>query len=98
MIYHSYENKKCYFPPLMSNGEISFAPDAEGTLGYTADDYSRKGVGAFDGIVVRSRRRSALCANLKARVFPMGKFVFGSNNTLEKWSQELLSDEGCVVS
>ena len=98
MIYHSYENKKCYFPPLMSNGEISFAPDAEGTLGYTADDYSRKGVGAFDGIVVRSRRRSALCTNLKARLFPMGKFVFGSNNTLEKWSQELLSDDGCVVS
>ena len=98
MIYHSYENKKCYFPPLMSNGEISFAPDAEGTLGYTADDYSRKDVGAFDGIVVRSRRRSALCTNLKARLFPMGKFVFGSSSTLGEWSQELLSDEGCVTS
>jgi hypothetical protein len=78
MIYHSYENKKCYFPPLLSNGEISFAPDAEGVLAYSMEEYRRKGVQVFDGIVVRSGRRLALCDSNDqiAKLFPMGKFTF----------------------
>ena len=59
MKYSSVENKKDYFPPLLSNGEISFAPDAEGMLGYSFSDYRNKGIHAFDGMVVRSARRTA---------------------------------------
>ena len=58
MKYASSENRACYFPPMLSNGEIAFAADAEGMLGYTNDEYRAKNLHAFDGIVVRSGRRS----------------------------------------
>ena len=76
MLYKSSENNRCYFPPLLSNGDISFAPDAEGMLGYSLNDCKERGVQAFDGIVVRAARRSALCNSLHARLFPFGKFTF----------------------
>ena len=98
MVYHSSENKKCYFPPMLSNGEISLAPDAEGMLGYTFQDYLNKGVKGFDGIVVRAARRSAMCHNLLARLFPFGKFTFSIGSTLEDWSQTLETEKGIVES
>lgn len=98
MIYHSFENRNCYFPPLLSNGEISLAPDAEGTLNYCAKDFSNKHVLAFDGVVVRCGRRSPLCNELQARLFPMGKFTFSSCSKLEKWSQELIPEKGFFKS
>ena len=98
MIYHSYENKEFYFPPLLSNGEISLAPDAEGMLSYTAEECSKRRLGAFDGIVVRARRRSALCSKLYARLFPMGKFTFEHDGELESWSQELVDEKGFFKS
>ena len=98
MIYSNSENKPCYFPPLLSNGEIAFAPDMEGTLSYTFDDYFKNGVQAFDGIVVRVARRSALCNALRARLFPMGKFVFQEGSSLCDWQQELIENEGRMES
>ena len=100
MVYHSYENKKDYFPPLLSNGEISFAPDAEGVLAYSMEEYQRKGVQVFDGIVVRSGRRLALCDSndQQAKLFPMGKFAFSSSSKLVKWSQSLKVEEGSFES
>ena len=32
MTYSSFQNRPDYAPPMLSNGDISFAPDAEGTL------------------------------------------------------------------
>ena len=75
MTYNSKENKR-YFPPLLSNGEISFAPDSEGMINYRWNDYAKKNIKAFDGIVVRSARRTAKCTNLNARLFPFGSFSF----------------------
>lgn len=98
MIYHSSENKKSYFPPLLSNGEISFAPDAQGTLGYTMAECQKNGMHAFDGIVVRAERRSALCNSLQARLFPMGKFVFKADSALVDWSQSLELEKGLFES
>ena len=48
MTYHSTENRECYFPPMLSNGDISFAPDAEGMLGYSARDYQDKGFAVME--------------------------------------------------
>lgn len=98
MTYHSTEHRACYFPPLLSNGEITMAPDAEGTLGYTKVEYRQKGITAFDGIVVRAARRSALCHTLQARLFPFGKFVFGTSAALSEWSQTLRPELGLVES
>lgn len=70
MAYHSHERRPDYAPPMLSNGDISFAPDAEGTLGYTYSDYLKKGINAYDGVVVRAARRTALCNALQARLFP----------------------------
>ena len=98
MIYQSKENKKCYFPPLLSNGDISLAPDAEGTLRYTMAECQSRGMHAFDGIVVRAERRSALCNALQARFFPMGKFVFSADAPLSEWSQELKPEDGVFES
>ncbi len=98
MIYHNSENKKYYFPPLLSNGKISFAPDSEGMLGYSSIEYRNKGVTAFDGMVVRSARRTALCNTLQARLFPFGKFTFYEGSPLEDWSQSLEVERGIFES
>lgn len=94
MLYKSSKNKRCYFPPLLSNGDISFAPDAEGMIGYSLNDCKERGVQAFDGIVVRAARRSALCNSLHARLFPFGKFTFSEGSALESWSQNLEVEGG----
>ena len=94
MTYRSEENKICYFPLVLSNGNISFAADAEGMLGYTFDDYKKKGVRAFDGIVVRYARRSAMCNDVRARLFPFGKFTFSEGTPLRQWTQDLNVEKG----
>lgn len=98
MTYHSAENKEYYFPPLLSNGDISFAPDAEGMLGYTKKGYEEKHFIVFDGIVVRAARRSAVCTDLQARLFPLGKFTFNSGSPLSEWSQTLEAEQGIFES
>lgn len=98
MTYHNSEDKKCYFPPLLSNGDIAFDPDAEGAIGYTVFDYREKGVSAFDGIVVRTARRSALCDGLQATLFPFGKWTFGEGTALKEWSQTLVCEKGFFES
>lgn len=96
--YNSQDGRECYFPPLLSNGKISFAPDAEGMLGYSMDDFKAKNMDAFDGIVVRTERRTALCENLQARLFPLGKFIFTEGSELREWSQTLETENGIVKS
>ena len=98
MAYRSHERRPDYAPPMLSNGDISFAPDAEGTLGYTRADYAKKGVDAYDGIVVRAARRTALCNSLQARLFPFGKFIFREGSPLTEWSQSLVVEKGCIES
>ena len=98
MTYHSEENKNHYFPPMLSNGDISFAVDAEGMIGYMLEDYKKKGINAFDGIVVRYARRSAMCNDVRARLFPFGKFTFREGSSLEQWTQELNVENGFFES
>lgn len=99
MIYHSTENKKCYSPPILSNGDISLAPDPEGMLGYSTETFEKRDIhGAWDGIVIRVARRTALCNNLQAVFFPLGKFVFNEGSALESWSQSLEAERGFFES
>ena len=62
------------------------------------EEYNQKGIYAFDGIVVRSARRTAMCNALRARLFPFGKFKFLEGSNLEKWSQNLLVEKGFFES
>ena len=98
MKYYSSENKKYYFPPLLSNGNMAFAVDEQGTIGYSMADYVKKGIVAFDGIVIRAGRRSALCNSLQARLFPLGKFIFDEGSQTEDWWQNLEVEKGYFES
>lgn len=98
MKYASSENRACYFPPMLSNGEIAFAADAEGMLGYTNDEYRAKNLHAFDGIVVRSGRRTGLCKDMRGRLFPFGKFTFNEGSQLTDWWQSLETEKGFFES
>lgn len=98
MTYNSTQNEKCYFPPMLSNGDISLAPDAEGMLGYTQEAYQKSDMHAFDGMVVRCARRTAIATSVRARLFPFGKFIFGQGSALENWSQSLDIENGFFES
>lgn len=100
MLYDSRRRSDCYFPPILGNGDISFAPDCEGMLNYTLDDYwNGSGMEAFDGIVVRCGRRSNNSAKTgTSRLFSFGKFKFNEGSALKEWSQELMAEKGRVES
>lgn len=98
MQYESKRNASCYFPPILGNGEIAFAPDHEGTLNYSAAQYKVKGISAFDGIVVRCGRRTNKNRRINARLFSLGSFSFNEGTAVNEWSQELVPEAGCVKS
>lgn len=99
MLYKKDMNSEFYFPPILGNGDISLAPDCEGTLNYTAEDFNKKGVEAFDGMVARCARRTANTKSLiRSRLFSLGKFTFNEGSTLLDWSQELITQKGCIKS
>ena len=99
MLYNSKDNSACYFPPILGNGEISFAPDCEGTMNYTMSQYVEKGLTAFDGLVVRCGRRCSRTARTgNSFLFSFGRIFFGEGSRLEDWSQELIEEKGCVES
>ncbi len=99
MLYNGKENAACYFPPILGNGEISLAPDCEGMLNYTMEQYAQNGPTAFDGIVVRCGRRcSPTAATGSSFLFPFGKFRFGKNGDLTDWKQQLFEERGCIES
>ena len=95
MLYNSKDNSACYFPPILGNGEISFAPDCEGTMNYTMSQYVEKGLTAFDGLVVRCGRRCSRTARTgNSFLFSFGRIFFGEGSRLEDWSQELIEEKG----
>ena len=99
MIYKSDMNLEYYFPPILGNGDISLAPDCEGTLNYTAAEYEEKDLKAFDGIVARCGRRSNNNKRMiRSRLFSFGKFKFNEGSKIKSWSQNLLCEKGRVES
>ena len=86
LTYNSTENKAFYFPPFLSNGEIAFAPDPEGALGYTKEDFAKKGIHhCFDGMVVCSARRCAPSNQTNAALFSFGKWIFHEEKVWSKF-------------
>ena len=55
MTYHSTSKDLNYFPPLLGNGDLTFAPDCQGVLDYTARDFGKECTyTTFDGAVFRA--------------------------------------------
>ena len=99
MLYQGKTNAESYFPPILGNGDISLAPDCEGTLNYSFEQYEKKGLSAFDGIVVRCGRRSNNnCRVGQSKLYSNGKNIFNEGSPIEDWSQELVEDKGYVQS
>lgn len=99
MMYDGNKKLDCYFPPILGNGEIAFAPDCEGMLDYTFEQFEKEGLEAFDGIVVRCGRRSNNNARVgTSRLFSFGQFSFHEGSELKRWTQDLKVENGCIES
>ncbi len=97
MLYCSKENNASYFPPMLGNGDVSFAVDPEGTLNYTARDFGV--MHAFDGVLFRAGRRMSMRHDaMRACIMGLGKWIFLSGDRLCEWEQELMVERGLVRS
>ncbi len=98
MKYCSEERNRSYFPPLLGNGDMSFAVDCEGTLAYRATDFPAIKA-AFSGGIFRAGRRLPVTHDkIPARLLSFGKFVFDVGSPLVGFTQELIPDCGLVRS
>lgn len=99
MKYTSKMGSECYYPPILSNGELVLAPTAEGTLDYTKEKDFPNFKKAYDGVIYREGRRAIeWLPNFDAVLIPFGSFSFGRGAELVDFEQELCADEGCVRS
>ncbi len=99
MKYNSRTRSECYYPPILSNGDIVIAPSADGTVGYTKDkdfpDFKR----AYDGRIYRAGRRViGWLPNFDTALVSFGSFSFSRGAELVDFEQELCVDEGCIRS
>lgn len=99
MKYSSKTRSECYYPPILSNGDIVIAPSADGTVGYTKNqdfpDFKR----AYDGCIYRAGRRAiGGPPNFDAALISFGSFHFSRGAELVDFEQELCIDEGCIRS
>lgn len=93
MIYRSEENRKDYFPAILGNGQVAFAPDCEGVL---------TGAAAFDGdaqspfIWWEGRRTAKRAADRVAyTLYPFGALAFSAGaGELVRFDDDLLVREG----
>ena len=100
MTYHSTSKDLNYFPPLLGNGDLTFAPDCQGVLDYTARDFGKECTyTTFDGAVFRAGRRFPVYPDrAPARILAFGRFFFDSGRELLDWTQELSVVTGTVSS
>ncbi len=99
MKYTSKMGAECYYPPILSNGELVLAPTAEGTLDYTKEKDFPNFKKAYDGVIYREGRRAIeWLPNFDAVLIPFGSFSFKRGAELVAFEQELCVDEGCVRS
>ena len=82
MRYKSEQKSECYFPPLLGNGDLSFAIDAEGTVHYEEKDFG--GMECFDGVSYRARRRLQVGhERVPAKILSHGKLWFEKGEELK---------------
>lgn len=93
MIYKSTEPREDYCPPILGNGDISFAVDAEGTLAKrTLPDVKN----VPSPYIFRAGRRGVLNYDKdeRANLFSFGSFYFRLGSKLIDFEQELVASEG----
>lgn len=94
MRYQSTQNAPDYFPPILGNGEISFAVDCEGVTNFNA---AYNEIKAFSGVIFRAGRRLPIFPNrTPARILSFGRLAFDTSSPLHAWEQELAETEGVV--
>ncbi|MBO5756018.1 MAG: hypothetical protein J6R89_08195 [Clostridia bacterium] len=94
-MYDSTQAAKTYFPPMLGNGDVTFRPDAEGGLGYSAKDFPINSVS--DGAVFRAGRRAASTKSALGAPYPLtslGRFFFDTGSLPLHFTQELHIDKG----
>lgn len=99
MKYNSKTRAACYYPPILSNGEIVIAPTAEGDICYTKEKDFPDFKKAYDGCIYRAGRRAIEgVPNFEAALLSFGTFKFLRGANLKEFEQELCINEGCVRS
>lgn len=98
MVYQSTEERACYFPPILGNGEISLSPDCEGGTAYEKKDFPAIDV-APSGCIFRAGRRLPILPNrTPAKILSFGTLGFDRGVKPDVWQQELISEKGIVES
>ena len=98
MLYDSQNKREDYYPPLLSNGEITLAPTAEGTVDYSrSKEFPIVNV-AYDGYVFRAGRRLTVNPLNSGMLLSFGQFSFSLDTKLKKFTQELDVEKGNIHS
>lgn len=95
VIYDSASNRPDYAPVLVGNGDMAFAVNAEGTLGYEKADFP--GIKNFwSPYIFRAGHRTGinLHKSINANLLTFGAFSFDAGSELVHFTQELLLPEG----
>ncbi len=97
MIYKSTYNRKDYCPPILGNGDISFAVDAEGSTSGSNNENVRLAPSAH---IFRAGRRTVInvSKNQKANLFTFGSIKFRYGSELDHFEQELVLPDGYLRS
>lgn len=95
MRYDSASNRPDYAPVLVGNGDMAFAVDAEGTLGYSQKDFSSI-KNFWSPSIFRAGKRNGinLHKNINANLLSFGSFSFSSGSERTHFTHELLLPEG----
>ncbi len=98
MIYNSNENRKDYFPPLLSNGELVAFTDCEGSTIHNPENYT-------DALVPKGRfymagRRVSYDHKVKspAPLLFWGGLKFDCGKGIKEFTQQLFEKDGFVSS
>ena len=98
MIYNSVENRKDYFPPLLSNGDLSLSSDYEGSVNCDLDILSE--ISAHKGRIFRAGRRQSFSykQGSPAPLMNWGQLKFDCGFEADSFTQELHEYDGYVSS
>jgi hypothetical protein len=97
MRYSSIQNAPDYFPPILSNGDLSFPVDCEGAVFHTGKDFPP--VEGFESVIYRAGHRLDFGHDrVPGILVSFGKLQFCSTGKISAFTQELREEEGLVCS
>lgn len=97
MRYQATQNAPDYFPPILSNGDLTFPVDPEGAVYHAGNDFPP--VEGFESVFYRAGHRLDFGHDRVPGILAsFGKLWFCSDSKLADYHQELLETEGLVRS